>query len=36
MTMKDRFCSIVMALLIIYAMAANAMAADYSFTTDAP
>lgn len=36
MTMKDRFCSIIMALLIFYAMAANAMAADYSFTTDAP
>ena len=36
MTIKDRFCSIVMALLIFYAMASNAMAADYSFTTDAP
>ena len=36
MTVKDRFCSIVMALLIFYAMATTAMAADYSFTTDAP
>ena len=36
MTIKDRVCSIVMALLIFYAMATNAMAADYSFTTDAP
>lgn len=36
MTLKDRFCSTVMALLIFYAMASNAMAADYSFTTDAP
>ena len=36
MTLQERFCSIVMALLIFYAMATNAMAADYSFTTDAP
>ena len=36
MTIKERFCSIVMALLIFYAMATNAYAADYSFTTDAP
>lgn len=36
MTVQGRFCSIIMALLIFYAMAANAMAADYSFTTDAP
>lgn len=36
MTIKQRVCSIVMALLIFCAMAANAMAADYSFTTDAP
>jgi len=36
MTLKGRFCSIVMALLIFYAMASSAMAADYSFTTDAP
>ena len=36
MTIKERVCSIVMALLIFYAMATNAMAADYSFTTDAP
>lgn len=36
MTVKDRFCSIVMALLIFCAMATTAMAADYSFTTDAP
>ena len=36
MTIKERFCSIVMAVLIFYAMASNAMAADYSFTTDAP
>lgn len=36
MTIKDRVCSIIMALLIFYAMATNAMAADYSFTTDAP
>ena len=36
MTLKDRFCSIVMALLIFCAMASSAMAADYSFTTDVP
>ena len=36
MTMKNRVCSAVVALFIFYAMAANAMAADYSFTTDAP
>ncbi|MDE6996977.1 MAG: hypothetical protein K2P04_03745 [Oscillospiraceae bacterium] len=36
MTIKDRFCSIVMALLIFYAMATNALAADYSFTTGVP
>mgnify|MGYP001152114425 CR=1 FL=1 len=36
MTMKNRVCSAIMALFIFYAMAANAMAADYSFTTDAP
>ena len=36
MKIKQRVCSIVMALLIFCAMAANAMAADYSFTTDAP
>ena len=34
--MKNRVCSAIMALFIFYAMAANAMAADYSFTTDAP
>ena len=36
MTMKNRVCSAIMARFIFYAMAANAMAADYSFTTDAP
>ena len=36
MTLKERFCTIVMAVLIMYAMVSNARAADYSFTTDAP
>ena len=36
MTLKERFCTIVMAMLIMYAMVSNARAADYSFTTDAP
>jgi len=36
MTLKDRICSIIMAMLIMFAMVSNAGAADYSFTTDAP
>jgi len=36
MTIKERFCNMIMAILIMYAMVSNANAADYSFTTDAP